>query len=324
MSETHSIDLVLEGGGAKGTALVGAVVELAAHGYRFERIAGTSAGAVVGAIVAAMAQAGEPMSRADDIMRSLDYTKVLDRRRMARWLSWWPSAADAAGIFRYLGAYRGLYLEQWLRGVLGEFGVRTFGDLKFDDPGAAWGHDKSYRLLVSASDLSRQRPFLFPWDLAAVGHDPDDFDVARAVRASSAIPFLFEPVRLSTPYGASVIADGAVLRSYPVDIFDRRDSQPARWPTVGVRLSSPAKEGAKAKPVTGPATLLRQLITTSMDSNQVRHVNDPRDAARSIFIKPKGVKMADFDLTDEQKQSLFEAGVVATRRWLSRQASPEK
>lgn len=41
-------DLVLEGGGIKGIALVGAVTALAEAGYAFPRIAGTSAGAVVG------------------------------------------------------------------------------------------------------------------------------------------------------------------------------------------------------------------------------------------------------------------------------------
>ena len=45
-------DLVLEGGGVKGLALVGAIEVLEEHGYRFRRIAGTSAGAIVGALVA--------------------------------------------------------------------------------------------------------------------------------------------------------------------------------------------------------------------------------------------------------------------------------
>ena len=43
-------DLVLEGGGVKGIALVGAIGPLVAAGYRFPRIAGTSAGAIVGSI----------------------------------------------------------------------------------------------------------------------------------------------------------------------------------------------------------------------------------------------------------------------------------
>ena len=51
-------DLVLEGGGVKGIALVGAVTALDEAGYSFPRVAGSSAGAVVAALVAALASAG--------------------------------------------------------------------------------------------------------------------------------------------------------------------------------------------------------------------------------------------------------------------------
>ena len=46
-------DLVLEGGGVKGIGLVGAIAVLEERGYLFNRVAGTSAGAIVGALVAA-------------------------------------------------------------------------------------------------------------------------------------------------------------------------------------------------------------------------------------------------------------------------------
>jgi predicted patatin/cPLA2 family phospholipase len=37
-------DLVLEGGGVQGIALVGAIIVLPERGYQFRRVAGTSAG----------------------------------------------------------------------------------------------------------------------------------------------------------------------------------------------------------------------------------------------------------------------------------------
>jgi NTE family protein len=43
--ERVQADLVLEGGGVKGIALVGAVTALADAGYSFPRVAGSSAGA---------------------------------------------------------------------------------------------------------------------------------------------------------------------------------------------------------------------------------------------------------------------------------------
>lgn len=318
MTIQRSADLVLEGGGVKGIALVGAAVALAEHGYRFERIAGSSAGALVGAIMAAMQQRGESMDRVDDIMRTVDYRGMLDRRRGGRLLRWWPRAADAWGVLFHLGAYQGAHLQRWLDGVLGDLGVRTFADLRFDDPGTSLAPDLSYRLVITTSDLSRQRVMYLPWDLAAYGRESDSFPVARAVRASAAIPFLFEPVRMKSSFGVSTLADGSLLRSYPIEIFDRTDGLPSRWPTIGVRLSSPAGERAKAKPVTGPVSLLMNLIFTTVDSTQIRHVSDPVDVDRSIFAKPRGVRWTDFDLTPDQQQSLFEAGHTAARRWIAK------
>src|SRR5215218_658991 len=49
----HQADLVLAGGGVKGIAHVGVLSVLHERGYRFERAAGTSAGAIVAALVAA-------------------------------------------------------------------------------------------------------------------------------------------------------------------------------------------------------------------------------------------------------------------------------
>jgi len=317
-SGSRTADLVLEGGGVKGIALVGAAVALADHGYRFARVAGSSAGALVGSIIAAMQRAGEPMSRVDDIMRTLDYTRMLDRRGLPAVFSWWPTLANGLGILLYQGMHEGRYLDDWVSGVLADLGVHTFGDLRFDDPGSALEAERSYRLVVTTSDLSRQRLLYLPWDLAAYGQHVDDYPVARAVRASSAIPFMFEPVRLKSEFGVSTLADGSLLRSYPISIFDRADGRPGRWPTIGIRLSSPAGERAPARPVTGPISLISSLIYTTVDSTQVRHVTDPLDVERSIFAKPRGVRWTDFDLTAEQQQSLFEAGHDAGMKWLQR------
>ncbi|HPU12420.1 MAG TPA: patatin-like phospholipase family protein [Aeromicrobium sp.] len=318
MDDARTVDLVLEGGGVKGIALVGAAAALIDNGYSFARIGGSSAGAMVGSVIAAMQQAGEPFSRVDDILRTIDYTSFLDRRRGPRTIRWWPRGADAWGVLFHLGAHPGAHLQQWLAGVLGDLGVRKFGDLTFVDPGSSLPPELSYRLVVTASDLSRQRIMYLPWDLAKHGHDPAEFSVARAVRASAAIPFLFEPVRVKSPFGQLALADGSLLRSYPIELFDRDDGLPARWPTLGVRLSSPAGERAKAKPVTGPVSLLTNLIRTTVDSTQVRHVSDPTSANRSIFVKPKGVRWTDFDLTAEQRQNLYDTGYQAVERWVAK------
>ena len=52
MADPKPADLVLSGGGVKGIGLVGAVVALMDAGYRVQRVSGTSAGSIVGAVVA--------------------------------------------------------------------------------------------------------------------------------------------------------------------------------------------------------------------------------------------------------------------------------
>ncbi len=55
-------DLAIEGGGVKGIGIVGAVSVLAETGYKFQRIAGSSAGAIAAALIASMTKAGVPMT----------------------------------------------------------------------------------------------------------------------------------------------------------------------------------------------------------------------------------------------------------------------
>ncbi|MEO9220887.1 MAG: patatin-like phospholipase family protein, partial [Mycobacteriaceae bacterium] len=65
-------DLVLEGGGLKGLGAAGAVLELMDAGYTFPRVAGTSAGSIVGAFVAA----GASTAQLEALLADLDYRKV--------------------------------------------------------------------------------------------------------------------------------------------------------------------------------------------------------------------------------------------------------
>src|SRR5450756_808679 len=94
-------DMVLEGGGVKGIALVGALSVLEERGYEFNRVAGTSAGAIVGALVAAGFPAGELQA----IMNDVDYRKFRDGRPWEQLL-----IGKAAELLLSNGVYRGEYL----------------------------------------------------------------------------------------------------------------------------------------------------------------------------------------------------------------------
>lgn len=318
--DLHVTDLVLEGGGVRAVALVGALDELSSHGYHYARIAGTSAGAIVGAVLAAMAQRGEPVARLDEITRSLDYSKLRDRRESLRWLDRVPGRfellADALAVGIHSGAYSGEQLLDWLQGVLGDLGVDTFGDLRIDDPGGDGSMHDRYRLVVTASDLSRRRFVRLPWDYSDYSLDPDEQSVAEAVHASAATPYLFEPVQLEGARGTSTLVDGGLVANFPIAIFDRVDDREPRWPTLGIRLEAATVDEGPVEPVSDPVHLGIALIETAVEGAQTTRTLAPANLARTIGIDTKGVGSFDFDITAAQREQLIAHGRTAAQAYL--------
>jgi NTE family protein len=299
---TARVDLVCEGGGVRGIGLVGAVDALVAAGYEFPRVAGSSAGAIVASLVAGLRAAGKPLTQLAEIMRSLDYPKFLDRNLVGHV----PLIGGVLSLLASDGVYRGAYLEKLLTDLLGEFGVRTFGDLRTgEEPNQfAWS------LVVTASDLSRRRLVRIPWDLDAYGIDRDSFSVARAVRASAAIPYIFEPVRV----GGATWVDGGLLSDFPVRLFDRSDP---RWPTFGIRLS--ARPGIPpTHPVHGPVSLGIATIETLVSNQDNAYIDDPCTVRRTIFVPAEDVSPIDFDITADQREALYHRGLQASQQFLQK------
>ncbi len=308
-------DLVLEGGGVKAIGLVGAVTGLSAAGYSFPRVAGSSAGAIVACLTAALQSAGEPLDRLGEIVRTVDYRRLRDRRGLARL----PLVGRALALLVDDGLYEGRYLERFLTGTLDDLGVRTFGDLRLpDDDPAADGlpPDRRYRLVVTVSDLSRQRLARLPWDLADYG--VDDLPVARAVRASAAIPFFFQPVRQRTPDGEATWVDGGLLSNFPVELFDRADSLEPRWPTFGVRLTTRPPTPPVTRELDGPVAVGLAALDTLLTDQGTSYLEDPCTVDRTVFVPTDGVSVVDFDLDAATTERLYGAGVTAAQEFLQR------
>ncbi|HEV2776131.1 MAG TPA: patatin-like phospholipase family protein, partial [Solirubrobacteraceae bacterium] len=224
-------DLVLEGGGMKGIGLGGAITALMRAGYRFERVAGTSAGAIAGALLAA----GISRRGLTDAMARLQYARVADRG-----LPKIPILSEGLSLLRSAGAYEGDYIHGFVRDELERLGVRSFGDLRRTDGGddATLPAERRYGLVVTATDVTNGRLLRLPWDYALLGLEPDEQLVADAVRASISIPLYFEPVivRHGVTGEPTTLVDGGVLSNYPIEIFDRTDLRPSRWPTLGIKV----------------------------------------------------------------------------------------
>lgn len=315
--DTLPADLVLEGGGVKGVGLAGAVTRLGAAGYAFQRIAGSSAGAVAGALVAALARAGEPVSRVGELALAVDYRRFRDRPRWQR-LTW--RFGDAVALLTSDGVWRGDYLHDWLAGTLADLGVRTFGDLRLPpDPESDLPEEHRYRLVVTATDVSRQRLARLPWDFGAYGLDPDEQPVAGAVRASASIPYLFQPVRLRArlPGPPATLVDGGVVSNFPVALFDRSDGKRPRWPTFGVRLAPRSPIVPATTRVRGPVALTRALVETALEAGDAADYDTPCVRARSVFVDPDDISAFDFSLSETDKRRLYDAGTAAATGFLA-------
>jgi NTE family protein len=324
MATKHSTplkaDLVLSGGGVKGIGLAGAVVALMEAGYGIQRVSGTSAGSIVGAILAAGADQLNP-EQVEQLTMTLPYRKFLDPTP----LTGIPLLGPAWGLLSETGIYKGDFAHQWIRSELNNLGVRTFGDLALDDQNLP--PEQRYRLVVTVSDVTTGQLVRLPWDYHRLyGLDPDEQEVADAVRASMSIPFFFRVAKLTNTSGlTSTLVDGGLLSNFPIDSFDRRDGKPPRWPTFGVTLLPNLPEGndkviPALRPVNwvfGGPPLLEELITTMIVGRDQAYLNQPWVSARAIRVDSTEVSFLDFNISQQQMQALYQRGYHAAEAFLS-------
>jgi NTE family protein len=313
-------DLVLEGGGVKGIGLAGAVAAMTDRGWAPHRISGTSAGALVGAMAAAGAR-GEQLR---EITARLNFREVADPSGLGRV----PVVGPVLAFLGGQGLYQGEWLHSWVEEELAALGVRTFGDLRIDDP--ALPRSQRYRLVVTCSDLTLGQLVRLPWDYRSVyGLDPDRQSVADAVRASMAIPFLFKPTTLTNPRTdvTSTLVDGGLLSNFPIDSLDRTDGREPAFPTFGVTITTAPKPGIGDRvalfhsrwfdiPQPAPLRLLEQLITTMLLGRDQAVLNQPWVAARTIHIDAGAVGLLDFGISPERARALYDTGYAQAAEFL--------
>jgi NTE family protein len=161
-----------------------------------------------------------------------------------------------------------------------------------------------------------------PWDYPKYGLDPDQQLVADSVRASMSIPVFYEPVRLKGREADgkqtnSYVVDGGMLSNFPVDVFDRTDGQPPRWPTFGIKLSArPSSMQQQKFQIGGTFDLVKALVGTMTGFYDQMHIDDECVLKRTMFVDTTGIKSTDFNLDEDKQETLFESGVEAARAFV--------
>nr|BBH92650.1 hypothetical protein KTA_08490 [Thermogemmatispora argillosa] len=316
-------------------AHIGALAVAEEHGYRWYRLAGTSAGAMIAALIAAGYSAAELHA----IMGAIDY------RRFA------AGAADdrlhqVSRLLFKLGLHSGNELEQFIRELLRARGLRCFGDLRLPAVGAQEAaHGPRYRLTVVAADISRRRLLLLPQDLhrarASYGLDPDQLDIARAVRMSASIPFFYVPVTLQRPDGGlSYIVDGGLVSGFPLLALLPSDAEAAR-PLLGFHLCEGTDDsesdggevcgdgagteadqaGLASLPLPANLIAFSQALLATMLSAHDRFMLEQRSrwrgSVRTISIPVGRIGATRFDLSHSEIEALYQQGRAAAERFFA-------
>lgn len=288
-------DAVFEGGGVKGIGIVGALCYLEDIGYRVKRVAGTSAGAIIAALLAA----GYTSYDIKSILMNFDFKRILDKDTIQSI----PLVGAAAGVIFEKGLYSGDYFEDWIDALLEVKDIKKFKDVY---------KDGEFLLKIIATDITRKELLVLPDDLKKYNIDPMEFDISKAVRMSISIPFFFKPVKLEYNNKFSYIVDGGVLSNFPVWIFDVEGIP--RWPTFGFKLIEPNLNSEKSKGVS-IINFTIDIISTMIEENDFRYIRN-KDFVRTITIPSMDVKTIDFDLSASRKLKLFNSGYTNAKKFI--------
>ena len=196
--ERPKIGLVLGGGGALGLAHIGVLQELEKLQIPIDYIGGTS----MGAVVAGMYASGMSPDEMEQRFLALDWWDVLKDRSSYQYLDYRRKLDDK----RFMGVEFGL--QDWnvvyspgmaygqkLNNVLETFSINSTGISDFDQLNIP------YRAI--ATDLHSGKAVTLK-----------SGNLARAMRASMAVPGAFTPVRMD----GMVLVDGGILNNIPVDV----------------------------------------------------------------------------------------------------------
>ena len=215
------VDLVMEGGGVLGVALLGYTYALESVGIRFLGVGGTSAGAIVATMIAALDKPGTAKSeRALKLLANLDMFDCVDGDSDAKDFVEtmlegagpvklvWKGSQVMDNLFGDLGLNPGDYFLHWVAGKLKDVGIKTVADLqqRFQElpPGLRVRGETdeltprkaAICLKIVDADVTTETKVVFPEMAKLYFRHPEELNPAHFVRASMSIPLFFQPYRV--------------------------------------------------------------------------------------------------------------------------------
>lgn len=306
-------NLVLEGGGVRGIAYIGAIEVLENKNILkdIENIAGTS----VGAISAGLLACGYSSEELKNEIVQLNIRKFNDGKGIF--------IGGSHRMVKQFGWYRGNRLERWIdRLIEVKTGVKR---LTFKQLSELSKQDKKFKnLYVTATNLSKQESITLSY-----ANFPD-MPVSTAIRISASIPLYFTAVFLDENGGVvrkpkkgdkvEVLVDGGFISNYPIHVFDDRYQKKE---TIGLRLE---REEQIALDTICSNELAEYEIINFRDyigafynlviENLNRSEMTDEDWERTISISTCGIGPKIKKMPEEDVSALIEAGRRATLSYL--------
>ncbi|MFC5467905.1 patatin-like phospholipase family protein [Cohnella suwonensis] len=300
--QTTAVNAVFEGGGVKGISLTGAVRAAEQNGIVFHRVAGTSSGSIVAALIAAGYSAVEMR----DMIERTPFKSLLKRGALYNA----KLVGPALRVLLRKGLYSGDALEAWVESMLADRGIRCFGDLP------------EGKLRIVASDITNGKLLVLPEDIRHYGAEPGKLSVAKAIRMSTSIPYFFDPVVLKQPWKerkrsaiqsrASYVVDGGLLSNFPLWLFERDANEEAPIPVIGFQMVG--RSDAHPHRISGPVTMFQAMFETMLGAHDERYI-EKHNVIRTIKIPTLGVGSTSFDLSPKMSLALYESGLRAGEKF---------
>lgn len=339
-------DVVFEGGGAKGSAFVGALKALQQEGHTTRRLIGTSAGAITASLLAAGFSPDDMLAAVNEKLDGKPrFSTFMDHPKGGDFSDAQMNASDTMKAFERLHlplmaghAVVKLLLDTPLYPTL--FSIVECGGVFAGNAFLAWMKEKLATKGVPDGETLAGLFARTGVDLSVVTSDTTDVEmlvlnhrtapnvpVAWAVRMSMSIPLVWREVVWQEAWGTyrgrtkagNTMVDGGVLSNFPIRLI--ADAVPELMgdtdPNAALNLGLLLDEGL-AIPGTNPTVppvpvkelRVVQRLSRLMDTMMGAQDNDQiRARAGEVCRLPvKGYGTTEFDMADDKLHALVEGG----------------
>ena len=349
-------DVVFEGGGAKGSAFVGALQVLKQQGHNTRRLVGTSAGAITAALVAAGYTPEELLAAVNEKQPNGKprFAAFLDRPVKADFT---PAQKDNSETMEALKEIHLPFGREAIINLLLDSGIYAqlfsfvecggfFAGVNF----RTWLAEKLAAREISATDTMSSAFAKTGVDLSVVASDTHDIEMlvlnhrtapdcplVWAVRMSMSIPFVWQEVLWQQEWGeycrrkktGNTVVDGGVLSNFPIRLIDERipeimgDTDPDGALNLGLLLDKNLAVPNAPVTVAPPSPLehLRPVERVSRLIDTMMGAPDNAEIRRHedeiCRLPVKGYGTTEFNMSDQRLSALVEGGREAMKAHLA-------